>query len=301
MPVDANELIVGVDFAGPRRAVDQRRKIIAIGAARIAPSVYHVMPDGFNDRLTQGSDLPGWTGEELARALRGGHLARVVAFDFPFSIPQRLLDDPGFTAAVGLDQPFEAWASFNQFVATALPLGCPIDLSPFAGWRNKAYWLKRATDVPARAQPPLKDRFQVLFNMTLLGNALLAALATDDAYRIIPFQDPGLPPEVIEVYPGVAMRNLGRPDYKRDPARAIDAILDHCAVQGVRFDVAPAIRSFCETYNTAGRGSFDPDGSDALIALAVAVLYREGQCQAVGRTGQQEQLRGEGVIWAPTI
>ncbi len=298
MAVD--EMIVGVDFAGPRRAVDQRRKIIAIGASRLASRTYQVTTGGFNARLTLGSRHRGWTGEELAHALRGGHLARIVAFDFPFSIPQPLLEDPRFAAAAGHDGPFSNWANFNRFVAAALPLTCPIDLSPFAGWRNKAYWLKRATDVPARAQPPLKDRFQVLFNMTLLGNALLAALADGGAYRVVPFQAPGPSGEVVEVYPGVIMRQLGRADYKRQPARAIDAILSLCAAQGIHIDVAPAIRSFCEEYNTAGHGSFDPDGSDALIALTVGILYREGRCQVIGSTGQEEQLRGEGVIWAPT-
>ncbi len=298
MAVD--ELIVGVDFAGPRRAVDQRRKIIAIGALRVGPHRYQVTVDGFNDRRTRGGSQPSWTGEELAHALRNRYPARVVAFDFPFSIPRPLLDDPNFAGVVGHNRPFGTWAMFNRFVAAALPLTCPIDLSPFAVWRNKAYWLKRATDVPARAQPPLKDRFQVLFNMTLLGNAVLASLAKDYAYRIIPFQDPGPPGEVIEVYPGVAMRNLGRPDYKREPARAIDTILSQCGLHGVHIDVDPAIRSLCEEYNTAGRGSFDPDGSDALIALAVGILYREGHCQAIGSTGEEQQLRGEGVIWAPT-
>ncbi len=294
-----NELIIGVDFAGPRKAVDQRRKIIAIGALRISPGAYRITLDGFNERLTRRDRGPGWTGEELVHALRDRYPARVVAFDFPFSIPQRLLDDPTFAADVGHDGPFGTWANFNRFVAAALPLTCPIDLSPFAGWRNKAYWLKRSTDVPAQAQPPLKDRFQVLFNMTLLGNALLASLADDGEYRVVPFQAPGASREVIEVYPGVTIRRLGRADYKRQPARAIDAILGHCATQGISIDVDPAIRSFCEEYNTAGRGGFDPDGSDALIALAIAILYREGRCEMVGRIDQEEQLNGEGTIWAP--
>ncbi len=142
--------------------------------------------------------------------------------------------------------------------------------------------------MPAQAQQPLKDRFQVLFNMTLLSNALLASLGDDGAYRVVPFQAPGPSREVIEVYPGVTMRRLGRTDYKRQPARVIDATLSHCATQGISLDVDPAIRSFCEEYNTAGRGRLDPDRSDALIALAVAILYREGRCEMVGRTEDEE-------------
>ncbi len=63
---------IGADFAGPRRAIDQRRKIIAIGASRISPGAYRITVDGFNDRLTRGDGQPGWTGEELVHALRDG-------------------------------------------------------------------------------------------------------------------------------------------------------------------------------------------------------------------------------------
>lgn len=295
------ETIIGVDFAGPRQALQQRRKIIGIAAIRNGPRSYRVAPDGFNARLIQTPSLPGWTAEELAATLLGSSPARVVALDFPFSIPQVLLNDPSFAAAVGCDEAFGSWTEFNRLVSSKLPLQPPNDLTPFAAWRNKAYWLKRATDVPARAQPALKDRFQVLFNMTLLGNALLAPLAASGSYLIIPFHDTGPDNQVIEIYPGVTMRTLNRPDYKRDPAGAIEAIIAHCAAKGITIDVDPAVRSFCANYRTGRGATADPDGSDALIALATAVLYREGLCEESLGAEHRHQRLVEGVIWKPAM
>src|SRR5215208_6870547 len=98
------EVIIGIDFAGPRQALQQRRKIIGIAAIRNGLRSYRVAPDGFNARLIQTPSLPGWTAEELAAALLESSPARVVALDFPFSIPQVLLNDPSFAAAVGCDE-----------------------------------------------------------------------------------------------------------------------------------------------------------------------------------------------------
>ncbi len=108
--------------------------------------------------------------------------ARVVGLDFPFGVPHDLLLDPWFAAAVGhREGPFRRWQSFNRFVAGRLPLTDPLDFTPFAAWRDPAararLWTKRATDVATGGQPPLKDKFQATFQMTLLGNAVLARLA----------------------------------------------------------------------------------------------------------------------------
>jgi hypothetical protein len=293
-----DEIVIGVDFAGPRTASGQRRKIVALSAVRLRAGEYRVSSGGFNGRILSGAG-PGWTAAELAEALTGGGAARVVAFDFPFSIPKDLLDDPAFAAAVGRPVPFVTWAEFNGFVARALPLGSPLDLGPFAGWRTKGNWRRRATDVAAAAQPPLKDRFQVLFNMTLLGNALLARLEASGRYRIVPFGVAGPAGEVIEVYPGLTMRGIGRRDYKRDPVGAVAAVLGHCAEEGIRIAVDPQVRQFCETYNTGGRSGSDPDGSDALIALATAILYREGRCVEAIAPPDQDRRSVEGAIWRP--
>src|SRR5438445_10627146 len=88
---DQQELLIGVDFAGPATAARQRRKIVAVEANRVEPRRYRVGRDGANARLF-GPGPPGWTAEELAKDLLARR-RRVVAFDFPFSIPYQLLAD----------------------------------------------------------------------------------------------------------------------------------------------------------------------------------------------------------------
>lgn len=300
MAVSTAETLIGVDFSGASKGSEQRKKIIGIAATRIEPGLYYVTPDGFNTRLVQQGRPPGWTAEELAEALLRAP-ARVVAFDFPFSIPISLLNDADFAAAVGHSGAFGTWAEFNRFIAGHLSLRPPTDLAPFAAWRSKAYWLKRATDIPAGAQPALKHMFQVLFNMTLLGNALLASLGASGRYRIIPFDETGPENEVIEIYPGVTMRSLRFAQYKQDPVGAIDLILGYCASNGISIEVDPTIRDFCETYSSGSKKALDPDGSDALIALATAVLYREGLGSEVIEPGERHRRLVEGVIWGPGV
>lgn len=291
------EMVIGADFSGASNAATQRRKLIAIAALRHAPGTYEVTADRFNARLVGQGQPPGWTAEELAGELRDRSLPRVAAFDFPFSIPRALLEDADFAAAAGHPQAFGTWEAFNRFIAANLPLRPPLDLARFAPWRNVAYWQKRASDGLAQAQPPLKSMYQVLFNMTLLGNALLAALAAGGKYRIVPFHASGPANEVIEIYPGAAMRSLGLPTYKRDPRAAIRLMLDYCASKGIAITIDPAIRTFCETYNSGKEEAPDPDGSDAFIALATAILYREGIATEIIAHGATAERRTEGVIW----
>jgi hypothetical protein len=304
------ELIVGSDFSGARLARDQRRKIIALAATREPAGRYTIAPDGFNARVLTTPRQPGWTAAELADTLTSGESARVVAFDFPFSIPAPLLRDPTFAARVGQAEAFDSWEAFNRFVAAKLPLAPPLDFTPLAPWRDKTLWQQRATDRAASAQPPLKSVMPVLFNMTLLGNALLAALAASGRYRVRPFNergaggneataDAGPANEVIEIYPGITMRALGFRGYKRDPVGAIDTALAHLAARGIAVALDPALRRFCEEYTTVSPPGRDPDASDALIALLTAILHREGQTAEV-LPAEAKALRPlEGAVWGP--
>lgn len=288
---------IGVDFSGARLARDQRKKIVALAAVRGDSGAYRIAPEGFNARVIASPAVPGWTAEELAAWLGAAATPRVVGFDFPFSLPRPLLDDPAFAARVGRAEAFGTWESFNRFVAATLPLRPPLDFAPFVGWRDTAYWQKRATDRAARAQPPLKSVMPVLFNMTLLGNALLASLAATGRYRIVPFGPGGAAGEVIEIYPGVTMRALGFPRYKRDPIGAIDTLLSHCADCGVTIALDPGIRHFCETYTTGSARAGDPDGSDALIALLTTILYHEGHAQEIIPPDAVHLRPIEGAVW----
>jgi hypothetical protein len=289
------ELVVGVDFAGPAKARDQRRKILAVAAERTGDRRYVVPATGLNARLL--GVPPGWTAEELADALLSLQPApAVVGADFPFCVPRELLGLASFAAAVGRDRPFETWAAFNAAVVERIPLGCPIDYAPFQAWRQKSMWLKRACDRASGAHAPLKHQFQVLLNMTLLGNAFLARLERSRRFDVVPFHARGRA-QVVEVYPGHAMRALGVPDYKHAPARAIDAALAHLSRRGIGFTVDARVRAACEAYDTGGRTTHDHDAADALVAACVAALHREGLAREV--TGAPAEARDcDGVIFS---
>ncbi|MBU8900956.1 hypothetical protein KRR26_35715 [Corallococcus sp. M34] len=182
-------MIVGVDFGAPQRTRDQRRKIIAVVAHSTGWNSYRIDATGMNARLLAG-EPPGWSAKELVDELVA-RPARVVGFDFPFCVPHALLRDPKFASDIGYEHgAFLGWRSFNSWIAQRLPLTDPLDFTPFAPWRDRAersrLWTKRATDIAAGGQPPLKDKFQATFQMTLLGNALLAKVWESHQYRVLP-------------------------------------------------------------------------------------------------------------------
>lgn len=286
--------VIGVDFGGPSKQRDQRRKIVAVEATRVGCSHYAVRARGLNARLL--ASPPGWTPSELAQALINLPHPIAAGLDFPFSIPRLLLDDRQFAAAVGHSRLFRTWHVFNAFVAKRVALGADVDLSPFAKWRSKRYWLKRSTDVPARAQPALKDRFQVLFNMTLVGAAFLSALRHSGRFDVRPFQRRGRSP-LLEVYPGHAMAALGVRGYKRNPAAAIDAILGRMKEVGVRFDIDPKVRRRCEEYDSGNGGTTDHDAADALVACGITALAVEGHAYEL-RGADADAASVEGAIWS---
>lgn len=301
-------MIVGVDFGAPRRAADQRRKIVAVAAEAIGSRAYRVAATGMNRRLVTG-ELPGWSARELLDELLA-RPARVVGFDFPFSVPRELLHDPRFAADLGhAPGAFGGWRAFNAAVAARLPLTDPLDFAPFEAWRRPddraRLWTRRATDIAAGAQPPLKDRFQATFQMTLLGNALLARLEASQRYRVAPFPGGRGDGEVIEVYPGAALRAMGLRAYKSRPDEAVRRCLAACAAAGITVAVDPAIVDRARRYSSGTGASPDHDVADALVALAVAVLYAERGCHpalAGGPETSEEALReAEGVIWVPAV
>jgi hypothetical protein len=299
-------LIVGIDFGAPRQAREQRRKIVAIGARPLGRRRYRVEPSGLNARLL-ASDPPGWSARELADELLA-RPARVVGFDFPFSLPSSLLLDPRFASQVGYDRgPFARWRAFSAWVARRLPLTDPLDFTPFAPWRDPAdrarLWSKRATDLAAGAQPPLKDRFQATFQMTLLGNALLSALWESRQYRVLPFPGGGGAGEVIEVYPRATLRALGLASYKARPEEAVRACVAACRAADIRLEVDPEFVTLACRYSTGTTRSPDHDVADAFVALCTAILHAEGASRPLlaPDSGRPEgHLRAsEGAIWVP--
>lgn len=300
-------MIVGVDFGAPKRAHDQRRKIIAVAALSTGGRSYRIDATGMNTRLL--ANPPGWTAKELVDELIA-RPARVVGFDFPFCVPHALLRDPNFAAAVGYTGgAFDGWRAFNAWVAQRLPLTDPLDFAPFAAWRDRAerarLWTKRATDIAAGGQPPLKDKFQATFQMTLLGNTVLSALWASHKYRVLPFPGGRGPGEVIEIYPGATLRTLGLTSYKARPDEAVRLGIGACAAAGIELDVDPQLVALACRYSSGTKKSPDYDVADAFVALCTAILHAENGCRPVLAPDPvwQEQIvkEWEGAIWVPTI
>ena len=299
---DANT-IVGVDFGAPARARDQRKKIIAIGARPTEWRRYKIEATGINERLL-ANDPPGWSAKELLDELLVRPV-RVAAFDFPFSLPDALLRDAAFAKAVGYDNgAFAGWRSFNWFVTERLALTDPLDFRPFAPSRLRAdrgrLWTKRATDVAAGGQPPLKDKFQATFQMTLLGNVLLARLWDSQRYRVLPFAGGRGAGEVIELYPGATLRQMGLASYKSRPDEAIRLAMGACAAAGIKLDVDLRLMALCCRYSSGTSGASDYDAADAFVALCTGILHAEGACRAAF-DGDPWLKSIEGAIWIPSI
>ena len=299
-------MIVGVDFGAPRRERDQRRKIVAVAAQALGGRSYRVDGSGMNARLWADA-APGWSARELVDVLLA-QPARVVGFDFPFGVPHALLCEPRFAADVGHDDgAFLGWRAFNAWVAQRLPFTDPLDFTPFAAWRapheRARLWARRATDVAASAQPPLKDLFQSTFQMTLLGNAVLARLWESRRYRVLPFPGGDGEGEVIEVYPGATLRRMGLVGYKVRPGEALRVVVAVCAAAGIHVEIDARILALACRYDSGSSRATDYDVADALVALCTAILHAEGACLPVvapDPVGDQPDLRSaEGAIWVP--
>lgn len=300
-------MIVGVDFGAPRWGRDQRRKIIAIAARSTGRSSYRIDATGMNTRLL-ANDPPGWTANELVDELLA-RPARVVGLDFPFCVPHALLHDPKFAADVGYtDGAFLGWRSFSRWIAQRLPLGDPLDFAPFAPWRDRAerarLWTRRSTDIAAGAQPPLKDKFQSTFQMTLLGNALLSKLWESSHYRVLPFPGGDGAGELIEVYPRATLRAMGLASYKSKPDEAVRLGIAACGAVGIELDVDRRLIALAAHYSSGNTTTPDYDVAHAFVALCTAILHAENGCRpalAPDPTCQQRLVEEwEGAIWVPT-
>lgn len=300
-------MIVGVDFGAPKLARAQRRKIIAVAARLTGPRSYRIDSNGINGRLLS-TGPPGWSARELVDELVA-RPARVVGFDFPFSIPQFLLHDPKFASDSGHPGPFLGWRPFNDWISQCLPIRDPLDFSPFALWQARAersrLWTKRATDVATGGHPPLKDKFQVMFQMTLLGNAVLSALRGSNKYHVVPFSEERGDGEVIEIYPGGTLKKLGLVNYKSQPAEAINLSIAACGAAGIKLEVDPGIVALACRYTSGTGKSPDYDVADALVALCTSILYAEGCCYPeLGPSAAFPEdgiEKWEGVIWLPKV
>jgi hypothetical protein len=93
------------------------------------------------------------------------------------------------------------------------------------------------------------------------------------------------------------MRALGVRGYKREPARAIEAALRHLKRCGMILALDRKVREACVAYDSGRGTTSDHDAADALVALCVAALHREGLAREV--VGVPAGARDvEGAIWS---
>ena len=131
--------------------------------------------------------------------------------------------------------------------------------------------------------------------MTLLGNAVLSRLWESRRYRILPFPGGRGTGEVIEVYPGATLRQMGLANCKSQPEAAIGLGIAACTAAGITLDVDSRLRPLCCRYSS-GRKTPDYDAADAFIALCTAILHAEGACR-MATDGDTFANESEGAIW----
>jgi len=297
------EIIVGVDFGAPASPNQQEKKVLAVAAERGGPHDYIVRDDHpFNSRLfRERPQWPGWTLAGLCDELVKRAVS-VVGFDFPFGLPAKLMNDPSFARAAQFETgAFARWESLARHLAANLKHEAVLDFTTFENWksgdRRADLWDRRATDALWKAQPPLKDRYQVLFNMTLAGIAFLWRLG-EAGYAIAPFDErtPDRSSLAIEVYPGGFLKGLGLGNYKRRPQEAWTRCRDELIRHQIDLRLSEALVSRCCAYNSS-RDSEDHDAMDALVALTITILFREGHCEGLADSPEQQKL--EGCIYGP--
>ena len=305
--------VIGCDFGGSKRAGEQARKIILIEATLLATGKFVVSTDGRNERLVRSLEGPtwsdrrrGWTVTELAESLTADASVQVAAFDFPFSLPCELLESAEFAESVGRAR-FRSRRKWVDFIAETLPLEFSSEranaelqgIALFDAWRSRKNWRKRCTDVAARSQPPLKDRYQNLFAMTLVGCTMLrqlepAGLRTllDPAYRDTSLR------YAFESYPAAVARELSVDgSYKQNPNDCVTRGLQWLERSGINIMIDERVREFCTTYESSAD---DHDGADAFLCLISAIAFAEGRFEALTGDATSRKLRQEGAIIVPS-
>jgi hypothetical protein len=310
------ELLIGCDFGAPLAAGAQSKKTIVIEAARTGDRHYRITATGRNERLVRRLERArhwtdrrrGWRIPDLARSIKEDHpRVTAAAFDFPFSIPLDLLRCKAFANKVNQEDAFGTRANWAHFVEQHVGLefasnnaAAKLRLDPvIGGWKDKAFWMKRATDVPTNAQPALKHVYQNLFNMTLVGLRFLGSLR-DGGMQIL------LRPEefrkcldgsVIETYPGAVAAAVGfEGNYKQKPECCLKAAMRYLHEQGISLDFDREVQKFCLAYRTPPN---DPDGADAGLCLVAAISFREGLAEWHKGDARAERLGEEGCIITP--
>jgi hypothetical protein len=116
---------------------------------------------------------------------------------------------------------------------------------------------------------------------------------------VLPFPGGRGAGEIIEVYPGATLRQMGLSSYKSRPDESIRLSIAACLAAGIKLEVTPEILALCCRYSSGGRTP-DYDAADAFVALCTAILHAEGACRAAV-AGDPWLKECEGAVWVPSI
>ncbi|MEP3481918.1 MAG: hypothetical protein ABJZ55_21930 [Fuerstiella sp.] len=308
--------VIGCDFGASSKAGLQAKKTILIEAERVADKTYRCHDTGRNKRLVSHRKLQkkgssagwkhnraGWTIADLADSLANDASVMAAGFDFPFSIPVSLLQSATF-AQVVQQQTFGNRTTWVAFLKRQLTLHFETEhasstltcLRKVDAWKRQTFWQNRQTDQIAKAQPPLKHVYQNVFNMTLLGNLLLAKLEVAGFTTVLSKRQLGLSIRpCVEAYPALVAKRIGvMGSYKQQPQQCIQKAVDWLAQQGITLQLTDKLKTACETYQTAEN---DFDAADALLCLVTSICVLEGQAEIlVGSADETVQLQEGGIV-----
>jgi hypothetical protein len=171
------------------------------------------------------------------------------------------------------------------------------DLADFEPWRDKKFWLQRATDKATKGSPPLKHKFQNVFAMTLAGTALLNRLGSQGYTTLLDSAQPNSSAALIETYPREVANRIGfSGSYKGSPDKCLTRAVKFLEERGIRMDFDKDVRHFCETYRTSPK---DPDGADAFLCLVAAIACSEGIAELCDGNVTAAVMKEEGAIVVP--
>lgn len=257
------ERVIGIDFSGAEKAGDA----IWIAEAYIDGERVRI------ERCGPAADLAG-SGSERARCLPAlvtfiaGQQSAIVGCDFPFSLPERLMDGVGWRAfALGLETRFPGADEFLR------------DCRRRANGRE----IRRACDHESRV--PFAAYNLRIYRQTYHGiRDVLAPLLRMSGAVVLPMETPRPDrPWVIETCPASTLKHAGLyPSYKGRTETARDArrhIVDGLVRRGLLAPLSRALR----------RLAIDNQGGDALDSMVAAAatgrVHRAGEFRDAIRSG----------------
>lgn len=173
-------------------------------------------------------------------------------------------------------------------------------LRNFDYWRmDSRFWYRRATDIAAKSQPPLKHVGQNLFAMTIAGAAFLKQAEKLSLHVKLADTDLRDMRTMFETYPSCVAKRIGfKRSYKQHPVYCLNTAITFLAAKGIRLDFHEHVKRFCKVYRT-GSQKDDPDGADSFLCLVGTICFHEGDWEMLRGDATNMQLLQEGGIIVP--